>query len=199
MDQFEKEDSSTYVRQDAQNEVTPVNETPVAPTSPSKPKRSKLPLVLGALLVLALAVAGVLGWMWNQSTADAKAKTDDLALANKEVSNLRSALKEAEAPAKDTDTEVDASSDENATIIETVLAYEKARLATSSTKLEAKIAKKESPFAAVTVTSSTGSGATVTYLKLSQGQWVIIGDSTDELVTLKEDFGLPEDLLTADR
>ncbi len=200
MDQFEREDSSTYSEPGRPVATEPVKEeTPVQPPVQEFPKekKSKAPLVLSVLLILALAGAGVLGWLWYQQNGEVDNVRADLASAKNKISQLESTAA-ADAKLDDSsDITTDTSSSSSDTILEKAIEYSAARtgnqgFVNGTSSREGKIDKQTDTFAKVTVSSPTSPGTETIYLKSAKDSWIVIGDGTEELSTLESGFGLPK-------
>lgn len=205
MDQFDREDSSNYTssqpRSTPPEPVTePAAERPTfAPVQPQKTKKSKAPLILSLLLLLALAGAAVFGWMWYQQSGELDNVRTDLSSQRNKVSQLESQIKAKQAIKEDTSGIVtDTDSTGSDTIIEKAIEYSSARtgnqgFVNGTTSREGKIAKQTTEFAKVTVSSPSGPGTETVYLKAtSEDKWVVIGDGTEDIAQLENGFGLPK-------
>ena len=203
MNPNDREDSSKYVNQN--NEDAAVRSIEAESTAASaarapKPKKSKAPVVLGMLLVVALVAAAVLGWLWYQQRGEVDSVRADLSSARDKVAQLESA-EEAETTPKEDESTVttDTTGDESEEIITQALKYSTARTGNRmypddpSTR-QGVIDKQDAEFAKVTVTASgtPSPSAETIYLKKANDSWIVIGDDSEDIEQLEIRFGLPE-------
>lgn len=167
---MEQEDSSTYKNQpelvSQPPETTAPEPTPVTP-QPVK-KRSKAPLVLTVLLLLALVAAGALGWLWYQQMTRANDLESQLKSTRAQVNALKTFTELNSSAQVTQDTK-----NENDTIISTALAYAAAPKAASSTKYTATIRYNKDNFARVSIGADQGSGFSE-LLKKVNDEWVVV-------------------------
>lgn len=202
MEQFDRENSSNYVKRPEQpGERTDVSEpvlasAPVAPVSPQKPKRSSAALVLSLLLILALLAVAALAWLWYQQSGEIDNVRTDLSASRNKVSQLESDLKAQKAIAADTkeDAVTKPVSDKDQ-LIALAKAYDKAQ-ASGSSAIKITVAKLQLPFARVDVSAQVG-GAACVYKKVD-GLWLWLycaqGGSED---TMRMDalYGVPKSII----
>ncbi|HRJ06607.1 MAG TPA: hypothetical protein PK096_03050 [Candidatus Saccharibacteria bacterium] len=161
------------------------------PKREDKPKKSKAPLVLGLLLVIALAACVVAGWMYydqSNQKASLESQVDD---KDKKISQLQTQLGEATEPAADDDQPVDSETD---AIVSAATAYARAPEESANTTYEVEIKKQVEGFASVSVTSGDSSFTEI--LKNVDDQWVVIVAGQNNPSDADMDmYGIPESLL----
>lgn len=198
MDQFDREDSSAY-RQNGQSQPTDgASQQPEQPPvrQAYEPKKSKAPLILTILLLLALIGAGVLGWLWFQQNERVSDLESDVASARVEVEKLEDAAKTTEDQSEEPAVVTDTNSSSSDTILTEAISYSAARtgnqgFVNGTQEREGKIEKQTTQFAKVIVSSPTSPGTETVYLKASNDGWVVIGDGTEDTSNLQNSFGLP--------
>lgn len=151
-----------------------------------KPKNSKTTLVLTILLVVALIACAVLAWLWYDQSKQVETLKNDVSEKTQQITKLEAEQKENSQTQQTSESEV---------IINTTLAYVSAPLSAQGKSFTATILKQKNGFASVSVAVKGASGAAGYFLKKSNGIWVVIGDSTDNIDTLSQTYGLPKDIM----
>ena len=169
---------------------SPSTEPTPEPTQEVKPKKSKAPMMLGILLVVALAACGAVGWMYYDQSNQKATLESQIDEKDKKINKLTSQLGEETEPAI-SDQPVDSETD---AIVAAATAYARAPEDSVGTTFEVEITKQVDDYASVSVTS--GDSGFTEILKNVDDQWVVIvaGQDTpsDEDV---QTYGIPESLL----
>ena len=188
--------------------IEPMEQTqPTQPQEPSsmapqKQSKSKMPMLLGVLLILALAGCGVLAWMLNDQANQKSSVQNQLSSKNSQITTLKAELKTANAAVKENadssnQTTTDTSSTASDDMVKMALAYAKAKVADTgypqgATDLQGTIDKQTATFARVQVGSSTaGPGVDVIYFKKVGSDWVLLGDDNGNPTRFHTAFGMP--------
>ena len=201
MDQFDREDSSKYTASSNQQQFEPARQepAPVPVQQPVKPRKSKAPLVLSLLLIVALLGLGAFGFLWYQQNGRVSDLEADLSSSRNKVTQLETAAKANEAIAENEEEAVvtDTNSDSSDDILQKAIEYSALRTGNQgfvdgTSARQGKIDKQTTEFAKVTVSSPTSAGTETIYLKSSDDGWVVIGDGSENVTTLENSFGLPK-------
>ncbi len=192
MDQFEREDSSTYTEPEQTPVSEPTNEAPAQPPvqEAPKPKKSKTPLVLTLLLLLALVAAGTFGWMWFQQSGRVDNLETDLSKARNDVSRLETAAK-AEDSLDDSAVTPDTEDSDSEAIIKAALAHAQAPKESTAVSYKTEIMYNKGGFARVSV--SAGESGFAQILKKVNDEWVVIVEGQNEPTSDDvKTYGIPQ-------
>ena len=208
MNPNEREDSSKYVNQrDEAAAVRSIEAESTAASAAAAPthKKSKAPLVLGLLLVMALIAAVVLGWLWYQQDAKASKLESDLSSARSQVKQLQASRVDSEAADEPTDISTDTASSDSDAVVKAALAYMQAPVnPVGGNSKEAEVAYLEGDFAKVIVTTTdvSPSGQSVSKLsfsvtlKQSNDDWIVLSAAEGpvaDMNELMEKYGIPRE------
>ncbi len=192
MDQFDREDTSTYVNR--QQPSSPASAPPQPLQKAPKPRRSKAPLVLTLLLLVALAAAGGLGWLWQQEFANAQSFRYDEKAQKQEITQLKAELTELKASAKPSE-ENDVAVTDKDMLIETAKAYVGAEVNGNPTTAKITVAKIELPFARVDVSGTVGGAACIYKKSGDLWLWLYCAQADSEhTLMMNSIYGVPKSL-----
>lgn len=209
MDQFEREDSSKYAQPSRQEPFEPAKqeESAVQPPvqEPAKPKKSKAPLILAVLLVLALLGMAVFGWLWYQQNGEVDSVRSDLSTARNKIAQLESAAEANSAIDEESDVTTDTKDADSEAVVKAALAYMLAPVQPlGSNSREAKVEYLEDGFAKVIVTTSdvSPSGTSASKLsfaltmKESNDDWIVLSAAEGPVANMDElmkEYGIPRE------
>ena len=167
----------------------PTIERPV--TSRAQPKKGNMAvMVLGALLALAVIVAGITTYLWREQARTVGRLEESARNSDQKVESLENQLQEttkdtektdevaedmpAETPVGSDKSVSSSDADETKSIIETTGAYARARVGSENAKLNITIMKKQPSFARVSVMDTEGVGGYACVLKKSDDIWLVL-------------------------
>lgn len=190
MDQFERENTNTANRT-MQPAEEPRWEKP-AQSSPEKPKRRRGIGMLVLVMLLALVVAGVLGWLWYQQNGQVDDLESKLSSSNNKLLKLETeAATKAELNADSVTT--DTTDSESDAIVKVSLAYAQADVSSSDSKLSAQVMYNKGGFANVSISVVEGAGGTGLILKKVADQWVVVFSGQDNPPqAVIDQYGIPK-------
>lgn len=195
MEQFDRENSASYVNQPARTEEAPAP-APVQPTQPQKPRKSKVPLVLTLLLILALVAAAALGWLWYQQSGRVSGLESDLSSTRTKVATLEASAAANAKLSDDNAVTMDTNNSDSDAAVKAALAYAKADINAANSKLTSQVMYIKDGFANVAVNPSEGVGGVGMILKRVGDQWVVVfsgQDNPPQEVISK--YGIPKPVL----
>ena len=196
MNPNDREDSSKYVNQNNEDAAIRSIEAELTAASVArapKPKKSKAPVVLSVFLVLALAAAGVLGWLWYQQGEDIEAARSDLKSNRSQISQLQNELSEAKTSTDEKETSIPVAKADSELLIDAVKANIDANVNEDSDNARIEIMKMDGDFASINISGPTA-GVGCMYKK-SNEMWLKLYCAHQiggEIERLNELYGVPE-------
>jgi cytoskeletal protein RodZ len=183
---MEQENSSRYVNQPTE---------PSRGYEPQPRKKSKAPVVLGTLLLLALIAAGVLGWLWQQESSKASAAQAGLESVEKKLQDVTAENNKLSETKKEEVTE--SKKTDNDAIVSSLAAYARGKSKDTSTKISVSVKKLQQPFAAATFSDETAMVGPMglCILKKSDDIWMVLyctaQNDNEYLQMLDRQFSVP--------